>query len=342
MEIIASAVFTECHNYSSGPNIAIFQRFQQAWKNINSEDYLTIEEELNEKEVIVDFCQNQLMNMNTQPRDDYREMLELAIIYLGGTPHRGIRFYKPGALHQARWMARVIYTIKICLFRSQFSMNKRELTAMQRFALFSVRVYIRAWFQAPLAAAAPSNDLSFLKQLISYEDKHISKAAVIAFSRHMWYLSEVLVSLAFFDPNIDVLMKRQMVLALSENESSGYVLKMINVEQELQNFGEKTVANFVTKASRRFFEILGIPSDFLAFDPEEWEGRPDYNACREVVRKLKVVNDFAERGVALMQEFNSILTKDEEQKQYVLQVVEEHRRKFPDAKKPRLELLDRE
>jgi hypothetical protein len=94
---------------------------------------------------------------------------------------------KPGALHHARWMAKIIYSIKICLFRSQFQMTHREITGMQRFAAFSTIIYVRAWFQAPLAVAAPSNDLSLLKQLVRYEDPGISNAAVTAFSRHQWY-----------------------------------------------------------------------------------------------------------------------------------------------------------
>jgi len=46
-----------------------------------------------------------------------------------------------------------------------------------------------------------------------------------------------------------------------------------------------------------------------------------------------VVNDTAERGVALMQSYNSILTKNEDHKQYLLQVMEQHRQKFPNATK---------
>jgi hypothetical protein len=41
-----------------------------------------------------------------------------------------------------------------------------------------------------------------------------------------------------------------------------------------------------------------------------------------------VVNDLAERGVALIQQFNSSMTRDEEQTQYLLQVVEQHRHHF--------------
>jgi len=62
-----------------------------------------------------------------QPRDDYRELLELTIIYLGGRPSRGMHFMQLGALHRARWMARVIYAIKIRLFCSQFVRKKGEV-----------------------------------------------------------------------------------------------------------------------------------------------------------------------------------------------------------------------
>ena len=43
------------------------------------------------------------------------------------------------------------------------------------------------------------------------------------------------------------------------------------------------------------------------------------------VHELKVVNDKAERGVALIQPYSGSLTRDEEQLQYLLQVVAAHR-----------------
>ena len=55
---------------------------------------------------------------HTQPRDDYRELLELYVIALGGVPKRGIRFSRPGALQCAR-MAKDIYAVKFFLFREQ-------------------------------------------------------------------------------------------------------------------------------------------------------------------------------------------------------------------------------
>lgn len=51
-----------------------------------------------------------------------------------------------------------------------------------------------------------------------------------------------------------------------------------------------------------------------------------------LVVHFKIVNDTAERGVKLIQDFNHSLTHNEEQKQYVLQVVTE----YPDTSRATL------
>jgi len=56
--------------------------------------------------------------------------------------------------------------------------------------------------------------------------------------------------------------------------------------------------------------------------------RPDYQSA---LSSMKVINDFVKRQRALIQSYNSILKKNE--KQFPLQVVENHRRRFPDARK---------
>lgn len=54
-----------------------------------------------------------------QCREDYREFLELTVIFLGGIPVRGISFRIPGAIHHARWMSKAIYTLKkMFIFRT--------------------------------------------------------------------------------------------------------------------------------------------------------------------------------------------------------------------------------
>ena len=80
------------------------------------------------------------------------------------------------------------------------------------------------------------------------------------------------------------------------------------------------------KAQSIFSRFLA--HEFLQVDPSDWEFQPEYQESKRLVLSLKVINDLAERGVALIQEFNSSLTRNEEQKQYLLQVVENHRKKF--------------
>ena len=51
---------------------------------------------------------------------------------------------------------------------------------------------------------------------------------------------------------------------------------------------------------------------------------------------LAVVNDHAERGVALVQEYSSRLTKDEDKFQYLLKLVADNRKKYPQFSKKAL------
>lgn len=71
----------------------------------------------------------------------------------------------------------------------------------------------------------------------------------------------------------------------------------------------------------------------MEVDVREWQTLDSFQQTRKVLRALKVVNDSAERGVALATTFNSSITKQEDQKQFLYQVVESHRRKYPNPAK---------
>ena len=74
----------------------------------------------------------------------------------------------------------------------------------------------------------------------------------------------------------------------------------------------------------QFFHALSLPIKFLLKDPAEWQEIEEYRAATSVVTKIAVVNGFAERGVAMIQEYGQDLTRDEEEPQHLLQVVEWH------------------
>lgn len=99
---------------------------------------------------------------------------------------------------------------------------------------------------------------------------------------------------------------------------------------------EKELHHFVTVNTISFFTILGLDHDFLDLDPDQWPDNDNYVSARNIVRSMKVTNDVAERGVALMEQYNTVITNNEQQKQYVLQVVNSYRKRYPDRRKATL------
>ena len=67
-----------------------------------------------------------------------------------------------GAIHHPRRIAKALYALKIYLFRDQFRLTSHETRGVRDFCVFVVRLYVRAWFTAPDAIAAPYHDLEFL------------------------------------------------------------------------------------------------------------------------------------------------------------------------------------
>lgn len=214
------------------------------------------------------------------------------------------------------------------MFQGQFKLTKRELKAITEICVFVVIIYVRYWFQAPVASSAPRIDLWLLKELNGFEkiNKAIAKKALTKFLGHLWYLSEELVALAFFDNEISIEIKQNMVTALNE-DASDYSPKRINLNAS--HIGELNIEDFVTSNTLRFFIILGISSAFLKKDD-------DYKKSKNIVRSMRVVNDIAERGVALIEEYNKLITTNEEQKQFLLLVVKNYRQKYHNTKKSTL------
>lgn len=342
-ELIIGAVYLKCMGVSDGPDVRIFKRFKEHWPFIDhqryqdaSSDESTAAQLVDIKDSTMEFISDHLLQQ--QPRDDYREMLELCLIFLGGKPKGGVRFMKPGAIHHARWMAKVIYTLKIWLFRSQFQLTSREERGLRDICVFTARLYVKAWFTASQAAAAPGNDLQLIKDLVAYEAVHkqIADAAATKFSSHLWYLSEELVVLSLFDDNTSADDKAAIVRAIQQSSPTNEEEPPKKAEVDLKTIKDRQLSSFASNKSLTLFELLKLPTTLLNEDPSSWNMLDDYKLAKVTVNALTVVNDHAERGVALVQEYSGLLTKDEEQLQFALQVVHEHRQRYPNVLKKTL------
>ena len=72
-------------------------------------------------------------------------------------------------------------------------------------------------------------------------------------------------------------------------------------EIPLNSFNSCTLDNLVTNNSMNLFRLLNLPTEFLSTDPDMWEEQESYAVAKHRLATLKVVNDTAERGVALIQ-----------------------------------------
>lgn len=88
--------------------------------------------------------------------------------------------------------------------------------------------------------------------------------------------------------------------------------------------------------SKYLFTRLKINDSFLLESPSSWKINTSFLNAKNAVSTLAVVNDTAEMGVKLIQDFHGLITVEEEQKHFLLHCVQENRRIFPNGIKKTL------
>ena len=101
------------------------------------------------------------------------------MVVLGYVPPK-FTFKKPGAIHKARWMAPVIYTLKMFLFRNQLEKTVHEKKKLERFTMFICYVYIEHWNQCCYASDSTIMDLRLYKAMLNWQaiDKALANAVL--------------------------------------------------------------------------------------------------------------------------------------------------------------------
>lgn len=330
-------------NKTSSPKVSIFDRFKKEWNSMDKSEFESgmedskVTKHISESKAdeIIDFCRNELYTK--QPRDDYREFLELVILFLGGEIPRRRKFAPAGAIHHARWMAKAIYSLKIYLFRGQFTLTKKELNGIREVCIFLAVLYVKAWYTCKSAIHAPNNDLNFIKDAIKYAkiDNDISNIVLDKFSNHLWYLSDWALGFSFFDDSIEISVKRKMVKKL-KTQARDKKRVIVSPNEMRKSYSSKPLYHFVTANTMNFFERLDISTDFLSADPATWINRDDYNDGLNLCQNVQVVNDVAERTVQMFATYNCTGTKEENDMQYMMHSIREYNEHYSSIDKSKL------
>ena len=286
-------------------------------------------------------------------RGDYEELVSLILLYLNGNNEHGFKwFYRPGALHRARWMSKMIYCIKLDLLSEKIfdELPRGKVFAsgqhkkIKRFVQFFIFCYVSWWLTAPVPASAPSNDLMLINNLIQYRkiDEVCANAALRAFSRHLWYLTEELVVLGLFSKSVEDKTKEKMAIKLVGLDRK-VCSKRIGTsfgKPDLPKIPEETLDDldlslFIGEDSWSIFNIMKLNYGFLFTPVKDWPLDDGYCHAKLIVNNLSVVNDGAERGVKLAHDFLDS-SKKEDNLQNVLQIVENDRNLIPNQRKRKL------
>jgi len=141
--------------------------------------------------------------------------------------------------------------------------------------------------------------------------------------------------LSLFSSKVSDLEKKGLLQKLMTYKPSTYFANRHSTgfgKPVLTKIREKAkLSDFVGPSSWYFIELLDIELTFLSVSVHQWNTNHTYREAEEKVTRLTVVNDAAERGVKLTQDFLES-SKSEARFQNVLQVVEQHWQQQPNQR----------
>ncbi|KAG7175687.1 hypothetical protein Hamer_G029943 [Homarus americanus] len=330
MELVVSAAASNIFGKTSAPTDPLFQTLKKRWSQLDHSQYLRLDiANLPESDWLSHLRHrtvSYLLTVTEWAREDYREAAELTLLVLGVNPPRGTHFLRPGACHHARWMAKIIYYLKIYMFSHQLELSSDLCVKLQRMAIFVSLLYTPAWLKSPVAEDAPVNDLQLHHELLRYRavDCEVADAALAVASRHLWYLRPQTVVLSLCSEKLSAAEKKEMATKLScLEETNDYANNNLVIQQTTR------LSDLTDERSWMIFKEHHVCGTAWLMSPvEDWEKNEEFMKLKDFSRSLKVTNDVAERGIKLMQDFIGSVTKDEQQLQDVMQLVEKHRKQM--------------
>ena len=160
------------------------------------------------------------MDNNTFPCEDYKDLVELTVLHLGGKLKARFVFRKPGAFHHARFMSKCIYYLKIQMLNERFIMSCEEKSQVRRMANFIALFDSRSFLRSSLPSAGPVDDLQYfflIKQYRQY-DEPLADAVIISCKRHLWYLCEELAVMSIFNQELHPMWRAALARKLFETQ----------------------------------------------------------------------------------------------------------------------------
>ena len=346
---------------TNGPSDKLFKKLRDIWPNImDTIDYsglymfdweglagTVLEQEAKKAQ---EFCRRAL-SRDTFPREDYKELVQLILVWLGGAEEvTGFKFQWPGAYHHARFMAKSLYILKLDMLSTQISiLSKEEREQVARLAIF-VGVYFGVWFlQCGLASTAPYRTITSFEQMLNFSeyDNHLAFTVMDSMLRHTWYITPQWVIVCLADTHCPAEERKAVATALARTPRPElFAPGKPDLPLEFwPESGEKpSLASFVGEQSWLLPSLLKLQSndmEWLFLEVHQWPLMSSYRKFAEFVRMMMVVNDPAERGVKLIQDFVATSTDEDLRQARMLSASDQRKKLSKNVKKKKMKMFGR-
>jgi hypothetical protein len=139
------AAFAVSQKKTQSPDEPLFKRFKDEFDSLektfttwkwpaNKSCFL-----LKQGQTVLNWAK-ECLKSKTFPREDYLELCQLIVLFLGGDIGK-TDLRRPGAIHHARFMGKSLYYLKIFRLSKSFKMNAEETERVKRIALFTALFY---------------------------------------------------------------------------------------------------------------------------------------------------------------------------------------------------------
>ena len=236
----------------------------------------------------------------------------------------------------ARFMAKSLYILKMDLMKKQISfLSQQQKENISQLASF-VGVYFSSWFlRCAIAPDAPYLTLLSFKQMLDYSeyDPGLAFTVLDSILKHTWYLTEEWVVACLVDDNCPEKERKAVARSLHKTpRADQFEPQKPNLPVEFwPKSGKMTsLSTLVGPRSWLLPHLLGLSAEDMAWlnlDIQHWSLTSGFQRFSAIIKKMLVVNDPAERGVKLVQDFIDT-TQDEGLRQWRMLSAADQRKKY--------------
>ena len=152
--------------------------------------------------------------------------------------------------------------------------------------------------------------------------------------KHSWYLTPQMITVALCDPGLSEVERDDLADAIWCSRCELAEMKLGKPTLPTVEWSDERpkLATFVTKESFLIFHLLKIQGNFLEKKSKYWSTDDEFVKFQTFCLNLPSLNDIAERGVKLVQDFKDSC-QDETDRQNILLAAQEFRESLPDLSK---------